>query len=425
MTMAIIQLAILFVLFVMAAFLSVAETALIGMSRIKIMAFIKNNHPKAKYLTEWIKAPNKLLATLSILINAVAVGSSTIAAFLSMEISEHFGLNGPFVATVVAIFVGGIIMVFGEITPKIFAIHNTEKMGLLLVGPVVTIYKIIRPITEFFTKISNFTVKLFGGKPADSIPVISAKDISTVIDVGLEEGFISEQEKAMMASILDFKNLQVRHIMVPRTEMVALDITWDTDKIIDVIIEQGYSRMPVYKDHYDNIVGIVYTKDMLSMIKNRGLIIFHDLIRIPYFVPATKNVNELFKEFKRGKIHMAIAVDEFGGTAGLITLEDILEEIVGEIQDEYDMESKAAETVDSNTFIVRGSAEISKINEQYKTDIPEEKDITTIGGFLMDLFAHVPKEGETITFGNLTFLILKSDLRRILKVKVTRKPEQK
>ena len=418
-----VQIGVLVSLFGIAAMLSLAETSLIGMSRLKIIAHIRNEHPKAKYLKAWIDDPNKLLATLSILINAVAISASTIGAFLSLRLAEIWGLNASLTATGMAVLITFIIIIFGEISPKIFAIHNTEKMGLRLIKPIVILYKLIKPITAFFVKISNITVRLFGGRPSSSIPIISSKDISTVIDVGHEEGFLSSQEKQMMDNILEIREMEVRHAMIPRTEIMALNVDWDMDKILDLVIEEGYTRMPVFKDDVDHITGIIYVKDMLSMIKNRSLIIFEALIRTPHFVPETKSINELFKEFKQGRFHMAVVVDEFGGTAGLITLEDILEEIVGEIQDEYDMEIKEVEQVSSGVYVVKGMAEIDKLNDRYGFDIPEEDDINTIGGFLTDIFNRVPQDGESMKFGSLNFTIVKSDARKIIKVKVEILPD--
>jgi putative hemolysin len=415
------QLFSLVVLFLMAAFFSVAETALIGMSRIKIISHIKNNHPKAKFLKIWIADPNKLLATLSICMNAVAMTSSTIGAFLSLRISSATGVEESIVAVIVAFLITVIIIIFGELSPKIFAIHNTEKLGLLVIGPVIFIYRLIRPITELFVRISNSMIKLFGGQASSSIPVITSKDLDTVLNVSAEAGYIDEQEKAMMAGILGFNEMQVKQAMVPRTSITAIDINWNEDRILDVVMESGYSRLPVFKDSLDNIVGVIYTKDMLAMIKNRGLVIFHDLIRIPYFIPETKRVGDLLKEFKKGKLHIAVVVDEFGGTAGIITLEDILEEIVGEIHDEYDTDEKEIEEIGAGSFLVKGVLELSKVNvPPLSLDIPEDEDINTIGGYLTALFGHVPKPGETTKYGSYIFSIVRSDERKITRIKIDR-----
>ncbi|MFP4466637.1 MAG: hemolysin family protein [Candidatus Goldiibacteriota bacterium] len=421
-----VQILLLIMLFITSAVLSVAETSLIGLSKIKAIAFIRNKHPKAKYFQVWVKEPQSLLATFSICINAVAITAATIGAFLSLGISEMFGLNASLTASVMAGAITATIIIFGEISPKIFAIHNTEKLSVKLVGPAVLLYKILKPVTALFVKIANLTIKILGGEPGRGVPVVTAKDISTVIDVSSEEGFIGEQEKSMMASILEFGDTQAKHIMVPRTSVEGIDVEWDFDKIIDVVIEDGYSRMPVYKENMDNILGVLYTKDMMTMIKNRDLIIFEDLVRMPYFVPEYKNIAELLKEFKKGKIHMAIVVDEFGGTAGLITLEDILEEIVGEIQDEYDMEYDMIKKIGDDVYELQGALEIDELNEEAKINIPEEDDINTIGGFVMALFGKVPQKGESMNFGYVNFTILKSDARKVEKIlmKVSRPAEE-
>ncbi|HPD18770.1 MAG TPA: hemolysin family protein, partial [Candidatus Goldiibacteriota bacterium] len=369
------ELLVILLLFVLSALCSLAETSLIGMNKLKIFAYIKNNHKAANDLKLWLKDPNKLLSTIVILNNAIAIGVSTIGAFFSLRLSEIFKFNVSLTATINAMVITFFIIIFGEITPKIFALHNTEKLGLFFITPVVVLYKILRPITEVVVKISRFIITSFGGKPVDSIPIITAKEINTAIDIGAEQGFINEMEKKMMSHILELGDLRAKDVMVPRTSIVALDVEWPIDKILDVVIEEGYTRMPVYKGNIDNIVGVIYTKDMLGMIKNRGLIVFQDLIRIPYFVPETKYVDDLLKEFKKGKIHMAIVVDEFGGTAGMITLEDILEEIVGDIKDEYDIEEKEVEQIDNKTYIVKGKTEIEKINNFLGMDIPVEDDV--------------------------------------------------
>jgi len=412
------EISIIFILFILSAFCSLAETSLIGMSRIKIFAYVKNQHKAANDLKIWFKEPNKLLSTIVILNNAIAISASTIGAFFSLRLSEVFKFNISITATITAIIITFFIIIFGEITPKIFAIHNTEKLALFFISPVVLLYKILKPITEVVVQISRFIITLFGGKPTASIPVISAKEINTAIDASAEQGFINEMEKKMMSRILELGDLQAKDVMVPRTSIVALDIAWPIDKILDIVVEEGYTRMPVYKGNLDNITGIIYTKDMLGMIKNRGLIVFQDLIRIPYFVPSTKYVDDLLKEFKKGKIHIAIVVDEFGGTAGLVTLEDILEEIVGDIKDEYDIEEKEIEQVDSKIYIVKGKVEIEKINSQMGVDIPVEEDVNTIGGIVMAIAGKVPKSGEIIKLGNIQFTVLKSDEKKIERIKI-------
>lgn len=409
---------IILILFILSAFCSLAETSLIGMSKIKIFAYIKNQHKAANNFKIWLKEPNKLLSTIVIFNNIIAISASTIGAFFSLRVSEVFKFNLSLTATITAIVITFFIIIFGEITPKIFAIHNTEKLALFFISPVVILFKIFRPVTEVVVHISRFIITLFGGKPTASIPVISAKEINTAIDVGAEQGFINEMEKKMMSRILELGDLQAKDVMVPRTSIVALDIGLPIDKILDIVIEEGYTRMPVYKGNIDNIIGIIYTKDMLGMIKNRGLIVFQDLIRIPYFVPETKYVDDLLKEFKKGKIHIAIVVDEFGGTAGLITLEDILEEIVGDIKDEYDIEEKEIEQIDDGAYIVKGKLEVEKINNYIGIDIPVEDDVNTISGVVMAVAGKVPRSGEIVKIGNIQFTILKSDERKIERIKI-------
>ena len=413
------QVGVLVVLFFMAVMVNLAETALIGLDRIKILSLIRNKHKASDSLKIWIKEPNNLLSTLLVWINIVAVSASSIGAFIAMELSKAYpAINEIMMATMVEGVIAFIIIGFGEITPKIYAIHRTEKTALALIGPTVILHRFTAPVTMLFVAIANQVVKLFGVKPKEALKAVSDGDLNNVIDVSADAGFIDEQARIMMSSLLEFKGLQAKHIMVPRTALTGIDIDWALDKIIDVVTEEGYSRMPVYKNNLDNVVGILYTKDMLIMIKNRGLVILHDLMRIPYFVPETKKLSDLLKEFKKGHVHIAVVVDEFGGTSGIVTMEDILEEIVGEIKDEYDMEEKEIEVLAPGVFTMRGNTEIGKINDFCKIEIPDESDINTIGGFVSSLAGNVPKEGEKIVFSNITFTVLKSDVKRLVKLKI-------
>ncbi len=246
------------------------------------------------------------------------------------------------------------------------------------------------------------------------------KDIHHLVDAGKKQGLLSEEERKMIERILKLKNTTALDIMIPPTDMLCLPINTPLDSLVKIIIEQGHTRIPVYEGDFDHIVGIVHAKDILKFWKKAwGENSLKDISRPPYFIPETRRVEELLKEFKAKKSHMAIVIDEYGATAGLLTIEDILEEIVGEIQDEYDIPEKIFEEVDKNTILVDAKTDIEKIEQHFDVEIPEGK-YQSVGGFVINLIGRVPATGEEISFGPLRIEIESANARKIDKVKITR-----
>ncbi|MFN3134642.1 MAG: hemolysin family protein [Candidatus Kryptonium sp.] len=227
-------------------------------------------------------------------------------------------------------------------------------------------------------------------------------------------------ENFLLKNIFEFEDKTVREIMVPRTKVVALDVNAPREKVIKVVLNEGYSRLPVYKDTIDNIIGVVYAKDLINYIEDPNLFVLYDLLRPAYFVPETKKISELLRELQKNKIHMAIVVDEFGGFSGIVTLEDILEEIVGEIHDEYDKVEKNFEVLSDGSIIVDAGMLISDFNRRFSEDIPEGTDYESIGGFVSKLAGRIPSEGEKIKFRNIVFEVLKKSKRKIIELKITK-----
>jgi CBS domain containing-hemolysin-like protein len=257
-----------------------------------------------------------------------------------------------------------------------------------------------------------------GEEPGDIEDIV--KDIRYLVDAGKKQGLFSEEERKMIERILKLKNTTALDIMIPRTDMLCLPINTPLDALVQIIIEEGHTRIPVYEGDFDHIVGIVHAKDILKFWKKAGgENSLEDILRPPYFIPETRRVEELLKEFKAKKSHMAIVIDEYGATAGLLTIEDILEEIVGEIQDEYDMPEKIFEEVDKNTISVDAKTDIEKIEQHFDMEIPEGK-YQSVGGFIINLIGRVPATGEEISFGPLRIEIESANERKIDKVKITR-----
>ncbi|OGF44929.1 MAG: hypothetical protein A2452_03535 [Candidatus Firestonebacteria bacterium RIFOXYC2_FULL_39_67] len=329
----------LLLLFGLGAFFSGVETALISLSRSKTKLLIKDNPKKEKHMTIWLKNPNDVLSTLLIGINAVAVASATLSATMADEVSVHFGLNKALLTALSGILVTFIIIVFGEIVPKIYAIHNAEKTVKLTIVPLYYFHKLINPFTRLFTRIGVKVVKLFGGKADENTPMITREEIKSMVRLGDEEGILRSDESAMLKNVFKFNEKVIKEAMIPISNTFCVNINDNINQILKATAEEGHTRMPVYKDDKTNIVGIIHGKDLVNLWINKKLFVLQDLMRDPYFVNENKKIADLLAQFKNGKIHMAIVKNNEGLITGMITLEDVLEEIVGDINNEADSEN--------------------------------------------------------------------------------------
>lgn len=257
-----------------------------------------------------------------------------------------------------------------------------------------------------------------GGKKGEPLPV-SEEQVHTFIDVGTESGIINKEEGEMIHGIFDLKDTLVREVMIPRTEIVAIEAEATVTDLIKLIREEGHSRYPVYREGIDNIIGVIHVKDILTQWDGKGDIKVKQYIRHPFIVPETKNVEELLREFKKKRTHIAVVVDEYGGTSGVVTIEDIIEEIVGEIRDEYDMEEVTIVPLSDNSVLVDARLDIDELAAHFKVDIPKEK-FETVGGLVSFLAGRVPKSGEEVSFENLSFIIESSDEKRVHRIRVVK-----
>ena len=253
---------------------------------------------------------------------------------------------------------------------------------------------------------------------------VSEEEVIQLLEEGERSGAIDKTEHELIKSILEFTDTTVKEVMVPRTDVFAVDISTQRDRLLQSLIDQGFTRVPVYRDSIDNIIGIIYTKDLIGMLEHRDLIILQDVIRPAYLVPESKKISVLLKELQKNRQHMAIVIDEFGGTEGIITIEDIVEEIVGEIRDEYDDEPSEVETSNDGTAFVNGGIAIHQFNERFGVDIPEDTQYDTISGFLHQLTERIPELHEEIKYENITFTVVKKNERRIRQVKVKITPKE-
>ena len=310
-------------------------------------------------------------------------------------------------------------IVLGEQAPKMLAIQKAETAMMIVAFPLQLFYRVFGPVIWILNVCANFVLRTIGINPVRPAELVhSAEELEMMVDEGARTGVLTKTEQELISSIFEFSNTTAKEIMVPRTEVIAINMDTSRERLIQIVTEEGYSRMPVYKDSIDNIIGCIYTKDLISLLEHRDLIVLHDIIRPAYFVPDAKKISQLMKELQLQKIHMAIVIDEFGGTEGIVTMEDILEEIVGEIHDEYDEVLKDIEHATDESALVNARMNIKDFNEKYSAEIPEDPEYDTINGFLLKLTGHIPEMHEEISYNNLHITVIKKSQRRIRQVKV-------
>jgi putative hemolysin len=409
---------VILVCIIFIAILSSSEVAFISVSRIRLRHLVEKGDARAKIAQGIRNKHDRLFSAVILSGNLFTVLATSVgtAAAISL-IGEDVGI---IVATVAMTI---LTVVFGELAPKTFAVTHAEKMSLTMARPIELYIKIISPLVSVFTKISNAVIRLFGGKVMPAPQLMTEEEMMAMIKIGEEEGTIEKEEKAMLHNVFAFGDKKVTEAMVPRTEIIAIPEDAVVADALSLVSENGYSRYPVMRGTVDTITGLLYVKDIvMSMAKEEvpsGTAI-KNFIRDAYYIPESKMVTTLLDEMQKRKFHIAIVVDEHGGTAGLITLEDIMEEIVGDLQDEFEaLEAETeVEVIDERTFVVTGSAGLDEINELVSTELKSEE-FHTIGGFLFGLFGHLPKVGEQLRYHDLRFLILEMDGKKIDKVKIT------
>jgi CBS domain containing-hemolysin-like protein len=412
------QLLGLVLLFLLGSFFSSIETALLSFSRHRLV-HLKDKHPRyAPAIQSWMEDPNRLLTTMLIGNSLVAVSASALATTIMLNLAGLFGWRQDvaIVASIAAVAL--IVIMFGEIIPKIVALHNPERVILSLLLFLYGIAWVLTPVTRALVWVSNSIIHLFGGKTSRKGPFVTEAEILSLLSMGEQEGVLERQEREMITGVLEFTDATVAEVMVPRVDMVAAECGKTVEEMVTFAEEAGHSRIPVYRETVDNIVGVLYTKDLLKGIaEGKEQEKVEGLLREAYFVPENKRLVDLLKEFQKKRMHLALVVDEYGGTSGLVTLEDLLEEIVGEIRDEYDTEEPLFRRVDAQTLRVDARIGLEELSELLGTELPEGE-YQTLGGLVMDLAGRVPKEGESVRHGHLEFVVEKVLRRRILNVKI-------
>ncbi len=429
---------LLFVLILVNAFFAMSEIAVISLNDTKIERMAEDGHKKAKLVLKLTENSTRFLSTIQIGVTLAGFLSSASASASFAELltdaivraipSAPVGIISGVSVVVITIIISYFSLVLGELAPKKIGMQAPEKVSFAVVKPLLVIAKITTPFVKFLSFSTNLIVRLLGYDPNADEEELTEEEIRMMVDVGGEKGVIEDVQKEMINNIFEFDDIDAGDIMTHRTDVVAADVNDTTlEEFMALAIEHGRSRIPLYDEDIDNIVGIVYVKDLLKYVgkdvKVKGIL--KSIMREPYFIPESKACGELFKEMSSKRIQMAVVVDEYGGTAGIITLEDIVEAIMGNIQDEYDQEDEEILKIDDNTFTVDGTIDIEEIDELIGKELPDG-DYETLAGFIMDELQCIPKDGEMneVIFENIKFTVLSVEDRRIEKIKVEITPEE-
>ncbi|MDO9465638.1 MAG: hemolysin family protein [bacterium] len=412
----------LIILLFLSAFFSGIEIAFMELNKFRIKNLVDKN-PKTKKLLFWLKNPHKVLTVIAICNNFVNIAASAIATSIAITIAAKHGMTN---SAGVGISVGVmtfLILVFGEITPKNFAKINYEALALFAITPVRILTNLLMPVVRALLFITKIIIRMFGGRIEKEPSILTGEELKSLISVGKEEGAIEEEEKEMINSIFEFSDTIVREVMVPRTDIQSIYVNESISEVIKKIVETRHSRIPIYEKNIDNIIGILCVKDLIlrwESYKQGENIALKDLMRAPYFVPETKKAKDLFTLFKKKKTHMAIVVDEYGGTAGLVTIEDVIEEILGEIEDEHDREEDQFQDLGNGVTLIDGRTNIDAVNEELDIQIPQGDDHDSIAGFIVNRLGRVPKTGEIVNYKNLKIVIAEAGPRHVSKIKIAR-----
>ncbi|MDD6037174.1 MAG: hemolysin family protein [Lachnospiraceae bacterium] len=411
------QIIVLIILLILSALFSSAETALTTVNKIRIRSLAEEGKRSAKTVAKLIEEPSKMISAILIGNNIVNLSASSLTTTL---VIERFHSIPAGVATgILTVF----ILIFGEITPKTLATIYNEKLSLVYAPPLLFLTRLLTPIIFLLNKISQGILWLFRIDPSKKAVAITENELLTIVDVSHEEGVIESEEREMINNVVDFGDSLAKDIMVPRIDMDFAEDTCDYDRLVEAFEENMYTRLPVYHETRDNIIGIVNLKDIFFYKGKKEDFRLTDFLREPYFTYEYKRTSELLREMRRESIALAIVLDEYGATAGLVTIEDLIEEIVGEIRDEYDEDEEDVITsIGENEYIVDGSAKLDEINDILGLSLASD-DYDSIAGHVIFLLDHLPSEGETLTDKGVTYTVEKVDKNRIDKIHIKIDPD--
>jgi gliding motility-associated protein GldE len=410
---------IILFLFILSAFFSGSEVALFSLDKKKLQNIFEFNPIIRRYLQELLEKPMRILVTILIGNTVVNVSLSIMAVSLALEYSKDTGFSKNAALTIEIIILTLVILLVGELTPKVWASKNPPGFIKLTAVPLYWINVILYPVSEILTEAVKSSVKWM--KIDKTKSAMLPEEISELANLGHERGTIIEEEHGLINSIVNFRSVDVYEVMTPRVDMVAVSKGASFTEILDIITKSGHNRIPLYGEDLDNIIGVIYSKDLLPYIRSAEKRLNFSLTKIArkgMFIPRTKLISSLMHEFQEKKMHLAIVVDEYGGTAGLITLEDIIEEILGEIRDEYDKEENPVTKVGDNSYIVLGKLSIDELNELLDTTFNDNDNYETVAGMVLNNAGQIPREGYSFQDNNYRFTVKEIQKKRIKKVQI-------
>jgi putative hemolysin len=414
-------------LIILNGFFSASEISLISLRKSRVRHLVKSGHPAARRVQRLQEEPERFLATVQIGVTLLGTLASAIGGAIAVErikpvlagVPVEFisRAAGPIAVGIVVTVITYVTLVVGELVPKSLAIRYSERIAFATSASIDFLSRLFTVFLRLLTASSNCVIRFFGISTEQEPSFISEDEVKYLIREGRKSGVFEPSEEDLIHSVFRFTDTVVREVMVPRTEIVAVEAGSDIDTILRTMNEKGFSRLPVYSETIDNIIGVVFLKDILSLyVENRPFRLDAVLWK-PYVVPPNKNVSVLLKEMREKRIHLALVGDEYGGTDGLVTMEDLIEEIVGDIRDEQEKELREIHEIAANRYVIDGRADIGKVNAKLGVRLPEDE-FETVGGFVLGLFGRLPEEGDQIRYADLLFTVLRLRRNRISRIRV-------
>lgn len=424
----------IFLLILVNGYFSASEFALISLRKSRVRHLVKSGDRVARRVQGLQEEPERFLATVQIGVTLVGTMASVLGGVIAIErikpLIQDVPLElisraaEPIAVGLVVSIITYVTLVAGELVPKSIAIRFAEQIAFFTAAPIDTLSRLFRPILKVLTVSNNSILRFFNIPPEQEPVLVSEDEVKYLIREGRKTGVFEPSEEDLIHSVFKFTDTVVREVMVPRTDIVGIVAGTGLEAILRTMNEKGYSRLPVYAGTIDNIIGIVYLKDILSLHMQDHPFELEEVLRKPYVVPPNKKVSVLLKEMRERRIHLALIGDEYGGIDGLVTMEDLIEEIVGDIRDEQEKDLREIDEVAANRYIVDGKTDIGKLNDKLGVKLPEE-DFETVGGFVLGLFGRLPAEGDQVRYENMLFTVLRLRRNRIARIRILKYAEER
>jgi putative hemolysin len=431
--MLLLELLLILLLILLNGFFSASEISLISLRKSRVRHLVKSGNVQAKKIQKLQEEPERFLATIQVGVTLIGTLAAALGGVIAIErikpilasLPVEFIQKAaePVAVGLVVTMITYVTLVIGELIPKSLGIRYSEKIAFITSTPIDALSKLFRWLLKMLTASNNFVLGLFTTSAQQETALVSEDEVKYLIREGRKHGVFESSEEDLIHSVFRFTDTVVKEVMVPRTDIVAIEAESDVDTILRTMNEKGFSRLPVYSETIDNIIGVVYLKDILQLHMAKKPFQLNQVLQKPYIVPPNKNVSVLLKEMRERRIHLALIGDEYGGTGGLVTMEDLIEEIVGDIRDEQEKEFREISEIAANRYIVDGKTDIGKVNDKLDVKLPEDE-FETIGGFVLGLFGRLPAEGDQVKYENLMFTVLRLRKNRISRIRVLKYTEE-